>query len=274
MLKLFLGAFAATVALSLPLIAVATAQSPPPAIRSFDQSMIELLGMSMYIQDHQAALATDVLFAETSESSRQGIRGWIVTTDGAEATVRFVRERGGMFEAAYDVRFRPDAKPTLSESARTALALRELAQFKARELALRNIERPCSQRYNAIVLPEPGSDHWLVWMIAATTAPNLVQAGGHYRFTISGDGETLLSRDALSRSCIVVDRNQVPPGSRVEALTLTHIVSETPIETHIFLSLLHQVRLVIAVPDGTVWGVEQGRMRKVGTVPAAGPSPK
>lgn len=245
----------------------AAAAQPKEAIRAFDQQTIEMLGAAIYEQDRRAALATDILLAGTDEASLQRIRGWVFRSDRPDAVIRFVRVEAGNFEAAYDVDDRDGALGLVVPPDRS-LSAHELAQFKARDLALRNIVRPCSDRYNAVILREPGSDRWLVWMLAAHKVPNLIQVGGHYRFTISADGETIVSRDALSMSCFVIDKNQMPANAKAQWLFMTHLVSDTPVETHVFLSLLHRVPFMIGTPDRMMWEVKEGHIRKAGPMPA------
>jgi hypothetical protein len=49
-----------------------------------------------------------------------------------------------------------------------------------------------------------------------------------------------------------------PPGA-VGAFT-THLVSNTPIETHMFLNLLHRTPIFVGTPDRNLWVVSDGRM--------------
>lgn len=251
----------------------AAAAQPQETIRAFDQQTIEMLGSAIYEQDRRAALATDILLAGTDEASRREIRGWVFRSDRPDAVIRFVRVRAGTFEAAYDVDDRDGALSLVVPPDRS-LSAHELAQFKARNLALHNIARPCSDRYNAVILRDHGSDRWLVWMLAAHKVPNLIQIGGHYRFTISADGETIVSRDALSMSCFVMDKNQAPANARAEWLFMTHLVSNTPVETHVFLSLLHRMPFMIGTPDRMMWEVKDGHIRKVGPMPAQQVQPR
>jgi hypothetical protein len=230
------------------------AQEPPP-IRSFDVPTLEALGRAIYEQDILAAAATDTLFAAGSQLDKDGIRGWIVQPRGTGYSVRFVRisrTQPDAFEVAYDI------TSAVSVPSNRTLAADELAQFKARRLAAENVERPCSNRYNTVALREPGSDRWLVWALAATTQPGALVIGGHYRFTISADGAAIANRDALSRSCFTVPP---PPPDAVSAY-MTHLVSDTPVETHVYMNLLHKTPLYISVPDRSVWIVDQGRMTK------------
>lgn len=259
--------FAIVVVIFLSSAGPATTQPHQP-IRAFDQATIEALGVAIYQQDRRAAVATDALLARTDETSRQTIRGWIFRSERPDATIRFVRERGGLIEAAFDIDDR-DGAWAVTVPIDRALSAFEMAQFKARGLASRNLGRPCSEGYNTVILREPGSDRWLVWLLAATTKPNLVFVGGHVRFTISSDGETIVSRDPLSMTCFALDRNQVPAGARAEAMYMTHLVSDTPVETHVFVSLLHRLTLLIGTPDRMMWEVKEGHMRKLGPLKEA-----
>lgn len=259
MRRLFLGLLAVVVMLVQP----AMAQSES-AIRAFDLAVIEQLGQAMYAQDQYAAQATDVVFATRGRQNDDGVRGWLVVPDGTGVRVHFIRDGVAGPEIVYDVIFAPGSRPALATDVPKSLNADELAQFRARQLALQAIERPCSDRYNTIVLRDPQqADRWLVWTIAGTTENNKVMVGGHYRFTISRDGQTIIARDALSRSCLVLEKNTVPAGSQAVALTVTHIVSSTPIETHIFLGLLHQQTIYIGTADRSIWAAESGKFRKL-----------
>lgn len=233
-------------------------------IRAFNLPLIEQLGQAMYAQDQYAAQATEVVFATRGRSNADGIRGWLVVPDGAGQRVHFIREGDAGPEIAYDVIFVPGAQPVLAVDVPKALSDDELAQYRARQLALQSIERPCSDRYNTIVLRDPEqADRWLVWALAGTTDSNKVMIGGHYRFTISADGRAIEARDALSRSCLVLEKSAVPAGAQPAALTVTHTVSPTPIETHVFLSLLHRQAIYIGTADRSIWAAERGKFRRL-----------
>ena len=57
------------------------------------------------------------------------------------------------------------------------------------------------------------------------------------------------------------------PASTVEeetaAAVVTHLVSSTPVETHVFASLLHRKPIYVATGDETLWAVEGDRIRIV-----------
>jgi hypothetical protein len=234
-------------------------------IRKFDKSTLEKLGVAIYQQDIRAATATDLLFAKKIDPEKEGLRGWIVDGDDQKMLVRFVREKQDQFEAFYDVTFDGKKKPAIAVPKDPQLSDSQLAQFKARSLALKSITRPASQRYNFVILRDPESDGFLVYALAATTEANAVMVGGHYRFTISRDGERLERSDELFRSFMVLSTKpkDLPPGASLTALTMTTLVSDMPLETHVYLSLLHRMAFYVGTPDQHVWKVENGKMEVV-----------
>jgi hypothetical protein len=222
-----------------------------PSIREFDIPTLEKLGQDIYQQDQLAWKATDALRARVKDLRAEGIRGWIVNGN----RVRFIRQRGDEIEAAYDIDFREGEEPRVSRSADASLSPEERAQFKARELAGADLDRPCSKNYNSVVLRDPNGHDWLVWLLAATTDPKVVMVGGHYRFTISEDGGKVLSRDALSRSCLVLTK-----ADNAVALATTQLVSDTPVETFVFLNLQHRIPFFVITPNKKMWKIENGHI--------------
>jgi hypothetical protein len=255
------------VAISLAFAGAAAAQTQPTAIRAFDIATIEKLGFAMAEEAQQASVADDILSAQQHHPDQDGIVGWIFDPSPSTTRVRYIRERDGELQAAYDIVFTKSAPPKFSVPARTQLDARELAQFRARKLAAANIEKPCSPIYNTLALKDPESDRWLVWTLATASEPGTVAIGGHVRFTISADGRTLISRDPLSLSCIVAAQPQAAPGTRTGPSLVTHLMSDTPVETHVFVSLVYNMPLLVDVPDHGDWKVEQGRISKLPPMP-------
>jgi hypothetical protein len=239
--------------------AAPVANVAPAPIRAFDLATIEKLGREIYQQDCLAFIATEVLFAQRTEQgpSDDGVRGWITGTTGGKDVVRFIRVGGAGPEALYDVTI-AEGPPTLTRPASAALSPEESAQYRARMLALANIQPACSDRYNTVALRDPESDGWLVWALAATVEPNVIPIGGHYRFAISPDGNTIRARDALSTTCLRIQPDEDSAGEFV-----SHVVSLTPVETHVFSSLNYKRVLHVGTNDGTTWRVDAGRVSRV-----------
>jgi hypothetical protein len=235
-------------------------ERPPAPIRAFDIATIEELAQRMYAQDRIAARASDVLLARVTEkkATREGVKHWINETRDEHNIVRFIRIHDGVPEAGYDVIFAGLADPSVSVPADRTLTADEVAQYNARTLALENIPNRCSDRYNTVALPDPESDGWLVWTLAATVEPDLVLIGGHYRFTISPDGKTIRARDALSTTCLRFEKKSDSAGS-----FMSHVVSLTPVETHAFASLTYGKTFHVGTNDGSAWRVDAGRIVRI-----------
>jgi hypothetical protein len=248
------------IAILMMLCAAARADDAPPPIHDFDLATVERLGRAMQDQDRLAWTAADAMEARFSaaERSAQHVHGWIV-----EGTVvRVVRENAAGPDILCDVAFTAGKPSPCVDPADRVLRGEELAQYRARMLAIASVERPCSQHYNTIALKDPKRGGWLVWALAATTDPDAVVIGGHYRFFVSADGSTLTGADALSHSCLSLTKPS--PGSGDEAsVFVSHIVSPRPVETHVFASLSYGVRLDVGTDDGKTWRVDGDRIAEV-----------
>ncbi|HEY2068443.1 MAG TPA: hypothetical protein VGG48_02715 [Rhizomicrobium sp.] len=239
-----------------------------PKIRDFDIPTVENLGQAIYQQDQEAWKATDVLNAQYSldQLKAEKLHGWVVDTAPGRDVVRFVRDGASGPEVLCDVTFTPDIAQSCVVPPSLALAPPELAQYAARTLALKNIERPCSNRYNTVVLKDPERDGWLVWALAATEEPGVIVYGGHYRFTVSADGNTIIERDALSRACLNIGPPDPSKGAFVASM-FVQLVSNVPVETTVWLNLLHKHPFYLITPDRAEWSIENGHISRMGTLP-------
>ncbi|MFO0691771.1 MAG: hypothetical protein U0900_23955 [Myxococcota bacterium] len=145
------------------------------------------------------------------------------------------------------------------------LSDREAAMWRARELARHfAIEKPvasCSDRYETVVLPESDRDDsdWLVYLIAMPADPNRFAVGGHHRIRISADGARIVEHFPLSKGCLSPEYDPDSPG-----FVVTHLVSSEPVETEVYLSLLHGIRLYVSIPEPKqLFSIENGRIRRV-----------
>ncbi len=259
------GGFAvAVMAMALTMAPVSLADDGSQPIREFDIKTIEALGVHMYSQDQEAWHATDILLANHSpaELGAAHPKGWIVDEMADRDVVRFLHEGANGLEAAYDVTFVRGAAPALSVPGNRTLSPDEITQAHARLLAASNFTFRCSNDpANAVAFRDPTSDAWLVWIMSATHDPNLMMLGGHIRFTISADGKSVIHNDALSRGCNILSRKD-PGGETPVAYIFTHLVSNSPVETHVFASLSYGAIFFVGTPDGSVWRVEKGAITK------------
>lgn len=245
-------------ALALSLAVPAAAQEPPEPgpIESWPLEKISAMGREIHTQDVAAWVATDALLAHLGDAGPGKLAGWIVVPDGAGLLVRFVQLDDEKLTAGFDVRVVDGVAGPVVDVRDQPLSNVEQARFHARQTAIANLgDLQCTESWNSVVTSDPDGDGWLVWLLAATSRPGVVPMGGHYRFMISADGRSVMRRDQLSVGCLNMSR---PPESqgRPTMMFVTHIVSDTPVETHVFLSLQTGLAIVIGVGEDEAWIVD------------------
>lgn len=244
--------------------AAARQDAPPTPVENWPLQKVQVIGAALFRQDAAAAVASDALTRHFRNRPPGGLIGWIVVDEGENQRVRFLSQENGQRRAAWDVLVTSEGAGPVQAAADPVLSADQLARFEARMTAGTHIgELRCAQRYNVVVLDDPDSDDWLVWLLASTTDANSLILTGHYRFRISADGRSLLRRDQLSATCITTDRRQVGRDGQPAALVVSHIVSPLPVETHVFASLLYRLPVyVITVANDTIWAVEGAQIRR------------
>ncbi len=113
--------------------------------------------------------------------------------------------------------------------------------------------------YDYVVLDDPDGSGFLVYALGARNSGEVVLAG-HFRVTVSADGEKAERVDALSRSLNVVPK-QGPNGAQVATVWMIQLVSNIPVETFIYLSNVHDAPIVVGTPDRRIWEVKAGKMQ-------------
>ena len=229
-----LAAFVAVLALGWP--AHSLAQTPsqrdagaplpePVPIEAWSTDKVSRIGLEMYRLDRAAWLATDALRDAIPGQALTSVRGWLIESAGNGHRVRFYRDGD------------PDPVPGWDVG-----------------------ELRCAARVNTVIMPDPDSDDWLVWLLVPTPESGAIPVGGHYRFRISPDGQSVLRRDQLSNGCFFAD--PPPEGTRDTMLFYTQIVSSGPTETQVFLSIQKQMTLVI-VAGGRYFSVGGARIADI-----------
>jgi hypothetical protein len=117
-------------------------------------------------------------------------------------------------------------------------------------------------RYDYVVLNDPDGSGFLVYALAATEKPDEVVLGGHFRVSVSGDGDKVEQVDSLSRTLNAV-RKKGPDATTAEGLWTIQLVSEKPVETFIYLSNLNRLPIFVGTPDRTIWKVEHGKIQMI-----------
>lgn len=229
------------------------------------------IGARIHLHDWAAAGATDVLVERHILESDGRLRGWL--TDEFESggeigvLVTFVGEVDGHSFGLYQVRMSPRGEPAFEKfDAGTPLDELQHARLHARNEAKRLLlERQdlCGESYNTVVLPPvPATgDHILVYMLAATSRPGVMIAGGHHLYEFSADGTQLLADRAFTRTCFEVPLAGDESRGKVEAITLTHLLDPAPTEIHVFLNRSYGQTIFLGTTSNQMlWVLKDGEI--------------
>lgn len=220
----------------------------PVPIEEWSLEKVSRIGAEMFRLDSAAWLATDALLEGVSQEELRSVRGWLIEPVDDGLRVHFYRQGDPDPAPGWESVVKADRAGPVTLAAQSALTTEELAQTRALATARANIgDLRCSPNVNTVIMDDPDSDDWLVWLLTPMPDNGAVPIGGHYRFRISSDGRTVLRRDQLSNACFFAD----PPPADVQdsMLFYTQIVSKGPVETHVFLSIQNQLPIIIAAND-------------------------
>jgi hypothetical protein len=118
--------------------------------------------------------------------------------------------------------------------------------------------------YDYVVLGDPDGSGFLVYALGKGSKPGDVVVCGHFRVTVSADGEKAERVDALSAGLMIENRNvnHSPPGYRDVGIVIAQRISNKPVETFIYANLLLHKDLFISGPHFTVCFIENGKIAK------------
>jgi hypothetical protein len=130
-------------------------------------------------------------------------------------------------------------------------------EARALEATKAALSKRIDKSYKFIVIHDPRKSGYLVYALATSKDPDDVVFGIHYRVTVSADGNKAERVDTLSRSRLVVNKSET-----AVAVWANQLVSTMPIETHVYLSLLHSMPLYVRTSARAMWKIEDGRISK------------
>lgn len=258
----------ATLVVLMPLMALAqdvpvTPPTPTPlsaADTAAALSRAERLGKAIFLQDLAAERATDAIRAKYRAFGKDTrVRGWITEEHDGQYRVSYIDATPAVL---YRIEMDADGTPAgevqvLSEPA--PLSAYETAAATARSLAMTAQVAPCAKTYNSVALPEDDG-RWAVYLLPATTLPNVVPLGGSHRLDIA-DGRITASR-GFTRTCIQLGRTPSKRGVTVVGMMVTHLLDPTPTEVHVYWSLWARTPMYVATTDGQLWEIREGRIHK------------
>jgi hypothetical protein len=217
------------------------------------------LGRELYFQDGASAAGTDALLESLGSLEGKGIAGYLTIREGDDngkplpswLVQFFTRESDPRIAYQVHVPMKRGEKPRVEVLAPPAQPHPEILKlFRARQAALKAAQ-PLAQPVNPVVLPASviGRKGVLVELLAGTNKPDTVVFGRHYRVIVTADGRRVEEVMPLSKGILELTKE---PG--VAALTVSHIVTAYPLETHVFASMLHHMPIYVGTERG-VWVV-------------------
>ena len=244
---------------------VATAALAEDAIRSFPLPTIVALGVQLYQQDKVASDGFDYLFSSRPEAQKVQLRGWITEYTPENRRVYFIQGPDEQHPSlAYTLTLLTDGSAKVAERRGDPLPDFVAKRYAARQAAIASIPKFAPGRnYNFEVLDDPeNKGGYIVYGLACSSDPDEVVVGGHYRVTVSELGK-VKRVDALSKSFLVLNkRAHDPKAPAPDGLFMSHSLSATPVETHVYLSILHQLPLFVSTSEHEVWKVAEGIITK------------
>jgi hypothetical protein len=220
------------------------------------------IGRQLYALDRVAAAGTDVLFSNVPDALSSGIGGYLALPEASAAggsgptfLVSFFTQDAPP-RVAYEVRFQREREPAFEAFAPPKAASPTfITLVRARQLALSALTS-APQPINPLVLPASlnGEDGILVYLLAGTKQHDIAVLGKHYRFLVPPDASTVSYMMPLSNDIMEIP-TKAPSGATPEALAVTQVVTDFPLETHVFVSLQIQLPIYVGTRRG-MWRVE------------------
>jgi hypothetical protein len=121
---------------------------------------------------------------------------------------------------------------------------------RARQTAINALKgRLFKVRYDFLVVDDPDGSGFLVYAMPASSPSNIV-LGGNFRVTVSADGTRAERVDAMANTILPMNK---PPkgmeGAKPEAVTMSQVVSNRPLETCVYTSLHDKVLLGVGMAN-------------------------
>jgi hypothetical protein len=256
-------------------------QAPAPAQSEIEQPIPSdlreqiarscTIGRALYVLDHVAAVGTDVMLANVPNPAKAGLAGYLPVPEGTAPGEPIQSFLVGFFtredppRIAYEVRVAPNRAPVFQAFAPAKAAEPGFsAMIRARQLAIAAI--PASnQPINPVLLPAAlnGEAGTLVYLLAGTQRPGVAVFGRHFRALIAPGEQQVTYMMPLSKTALEVPTRE-QHGESVEALVVTQIVTDFPLETHVFTSLLTKIPVYVGTRRG-IWRVTGDRIAYLGT---------
>ncbi len=231
-------------------------------LRPFTIAQIETLGRALFEIERRTEIAVD-LMNENYDAEQEAIGAWVTEGEPATLLVRFVRLTDTGAEPVLDARFDDLLLPSFSTPSSRTLTAFQQSQVTARRTVQAHLQAPCSPHYESVALADPSGPGLLLYALALEEQPTTVLLGGHHRFSLSADGQTLRQADALSTACTATTLAKLQATNASQGVAIRANLSDTPLEIHVYLSLHYHVPLYVVTRDLKMWEVKDGHMRVI-----------
>ncbi len=237
----------------------------------------EALGWELYITDKMAIIGTDVMLEKLDDSQKARICGYIVIREGDDHDqppgswlVEFLVDRSDP-KVGYKVHITPPADPPGKATTKFEEVTppgkpseSELVLHRAIRTSLEAIPDRPNQPANPVVMPGAaiGKSGLLVYLLAGTKKDRTVVFGKHYRVLVSEDGRSATGIEPLTKAALEIPIPPAGPDGEKPFLCITHLLGDSPLETHVFISRLHHKTLYVNT-EKYIWRIDEGRISLV-----------
>jgi hypothetical protein len=238
----------------------------------------EDLGREIYLLDKVSAIGTDELMKHVPDLRGAGLGGYLPVREADDN----LRPKDS-FMVTF---FTKEDPPRISYQVRVPIRVHSVPEFegfdppkagtpsflslvRARQAAIAALP-PVSQPMNPVILPGSanGEKGILVYLLAGTTKHDTAVFGRHFRVLMPDQGTSPTYVMPLSKSVLEMS-TRGPEGSKPEGLMVTHLVSDLPLETHVFVSLLFHLPVYVGTRTG-VWRVDGDKIALISNRPPKG----
>jgi hypothetical protein len=229
----------------------------------------EIIGRQLYVLDKVSAIATDVLMERVPDYRNRNLGGYLPSREADDdlhpkasyVVTFFTKDQPPRI--AYEIRVQPEKKPEMKAFDPPKPAPPSFVWMaKARQAAI-NALPSHPQPINPVILPAEllGEKGAMVYLIAGTTRPNIAVFGRHYRVLFPEGANSPSYVMPLSKSIL-----EMPVGSDAAALLVTHLLTDWPLETHVFVSLLVKRPVYVGTSVG-IWRVDGDKISLIDDKP-------
>jgi hypothetical protein len=236
----------------------ATTQAPAiPADLQEDVARSSQIGQAIFSLDAVSAAGTDLLFSKVKDPGSKKLGGYIALPDMDDDgnfkkafIVSFFTEDEPP-RVAFEMRFTRDSKPTFDAFEPPKSASPKFVELvHARQVAIEALPS-ASQPINPVLIPGSarGEKGVLVYLLAGTAKPNVAVLGQHFLALVPNGATSVSYITPLSKSIIEIPTIG-PDKKKSEMLMVTHVVTDYPLETHVFASMVADLPIVVVTNRG------------------------